>query len=369
MRIGFYNPYLSALGGGERYFLTILEEAARRPGELLLFSPDEPDPAAWAQRLGISIPREAFAWVPADDGAVTQASGDLDLLVTLANDVPVLNRARRAVAVVQFPTRPRDRPSERVRAALLEAVGRARAPAALGSYDRFVCNSQFTRAHIARRLGVDAIVISPPVDAPANAHAPAKEPRIVAVGRFFAGEHAKRHDVLLDAFAELRRRPGAAEWTLHVAGGADDRASTRRLLDGLRERARRLPVHLHVNAPVGELRDLYARSTLFWHAAGYGEDPQRHPERLEHFGIATAEAMMHGAVPLVVPLGGQAEVVRDGRDGRHWRTVPELVEATAALIADPSATQRLGETARTSAQRFAKPRFLAAVRDQVLGPG
>ena len=72
--------------------------------------------------------------------------------------------------------------------------------------------------------------------------------------------------------------------------------------------------------------ELLATSSLFWHATGYGEQARRHPERLEHFGITTPEAMLCGAVPLVVPAGGQVEIVTDGVNGRHWRTVPELVK-------------------------------------------
>ena len=68
-----------------------------------------------------------------------------------------------------------------------------------------------------------------------------------------------------------------------------------------------------MDVPRDELLELYSRASLFWHAAGHGQDDRRHPERLEHFGITTVEAMAHGAVPLVFPAGGPAEVVADGR--------------------------------------------------------
>ncbi|HVE68807.1 MAG TPA: glycosyltransferase, partial [Solirubrobacteraceae bacterium] len=237
-----------------------------------------------------------------------------------------------------------------------------RAPGALASYDRFLAYSRFSAGWIARRLGVEAEVLAPPVDPPRRPAPPARRPWIVSVGRFFRGAHEKRQDVLIDAFRALDARG----WELHLAGAADASDETARWIAELRERAAGLAVSLHVNAPREEVLDLYANGSLFWHAAGYGVDPARHPERLEHFGIAVAEAMAHGTVPLVVPDGGPAELVDDGRTGAHWRTVPELVERTRALIAADPAEMRVAAAA--AAERYDTARFRAAVRERVLDP-
>jgi glycosyltransferase involved in cell wall biosynthesis len=369
MLIGLYDPYLAALGGGEKYFLTILEEATRiRGAEVLVFSPDPPDPGAW-RRLGIDVPTGAFAWVRADDAVVTERSRELDLLVAMSNDVPPINHARRAVAMVQFPTRPRDSLRERALALALGAIGRRRAPAALHSYGTFICNSRFTRTHIERRLGIaGAIVIPPPVDEPA-ASPPPKQASIAAVGRFFTGRHNKRHDVLIRAFGSLHRRLGGERgWRLHLVGGATSDRQTQAHMDDLRRLAAELPVSFHVNAPAEERDAVLSRSALFWHATGFEEREDRHPERLEHFGIATVEAMAHGAVPLVVPGGGQGEIVADGETGRHWTRVDELVSQSAELIADDAWRAQMSAAAREASRRFAKPRFLASVREHVLTP-
>jgi glycosyltransferase involved in cell wall biosynthesis len=360
MRIGFHNPFRGAVGGGERYLYTMLEEAARRDGaQLFVLTPERPDPAAW-ERVGVRVSPSSFTWRPVEGTQLTPRSDDLDLLVALATDVPVASAARRSVAVVQFPFRARERPAQRARAALAGVAGRRRAPGALASYSRFLCYSAFAREWIARRLGVEAEVLAPPVDPPRSAPAVERRPSIVSVGRFFRGAHEKRHDVLIDAFREL----GATGWELHLAGTAEP--SARGWIDSLRERAAGLPVHFHVDAPREEVLDLYAGASLFWHATGYGVDPARHPERLEHFGIATVEAMAHGAVPLVVPEGGQAELVADGGNGRHWRTVPELVAGSRELIADPEVLARLRNGATREAEKYDTRRFRAAVDDRVL---
>jgi glycosyltransferase involved in cell wall biosynthesis len=360
MRIGFHNPFEGAVGGGDRYLFTMLDEAARLDGaELVVLAPRRPDPAAW-ERVGVSVDPSAYAWVATRPAELTERSRDLDLLVSLDADVPTASAARHSVCVIQFPFRARERRHERVLAAALRTAGRQRAPAALASYDVFLCYSDFSRRWIARRLGIEAEVLPPPVDPPEQPPSAQRERRILGVGRFFRGAHEKRHDVLIEAFREL----GADGWELHLAGTAREDAAP--WIERLRELAAGLAVEFHVDAPRAELLELYASSALFWHAAGFAVRDDHHPERLEHFGIVTVEAMMHGAVPLVVPAGGQAEIVRDGRTGRHWRTVDELVARTRELIDTPGRTADLRDAAAAEARRYDTARFREAVRERVL---
>ncbi len=354
MKVGLYDPHLSTLGGGERYFLVTLEEALRLPdAEVTLFSPERPDPAAW-ERLGVRVPAESFRWVEGMDAEVSAHSGELDLLFAMVNEVPPPSDARRSVAMIQFPHRSHTGP----RARLLRLFGLSRAAQALGSYQRYLCNSEFTRRHLHARLGVDATVLAPPVEIPEDE--PSRpEPLILAVGRYFRGHHSKNQHVLLDALDRL----DAPGWRLALVGGSGDASYEAEL----RERARALPAELLVDVPRAERDDLYRRAALFWHAAGYGQDARRHPERLEHFGISTVEAMAHGAVPIVFGAGGPAEVVDDGRNGRHWRSVDELASISAGLIADPAAREALAAAAREDARRYSTERFRAAIRAELLG--
>jgi hypothetical protein len=111
MRIGIYDPYLEALGGGEKVILSVLAEAAMLPNaRVTLFAPVEPDPVAWATRLAVDVSPTSFTWQRAADADVTAASADLDLLIVLDNDFPPPSRARRSVAIIQFPTLSIERP-------------------------------------------------------------------------------------------------------------------------------------------------------------------------------------------------------------------------------------------------------------------
>ena len=260
--------------------------------------------------------------------------------------------------MIQFPARDRRRLRDRVAG----AVGATRAPAALDSYDLFLCNSQFTRSHINARLGVDATILAPPVDIPPDEPGAKGAREIVTVGRFFRGWHDKRHDVLIDALRDL-----GGDARLHVAGGLDaNDPGAAEHLAALRARAEGLPVTFHVDAPRDELLGSTAAPSLYWHAAGYGADARRHPERMEHFGITTVEAMAHGTVPLAFAGGGQREIVDDGRTGVLWSDPSELVARTRELLADGLRRTAMGAAAREAARAYGRDRFGERVRAEVL---
>lgn len=225
----------------------------------------------------------------------------------------------------------------------------------IATYDRVVTNSAFTLEWVRRWWQADGSVLFPPVRLHDEGPAP-KEQIILGVGRFFAAQagHSKKQLELVEAFRALRQR-GVEGWTLHLVGGCS--AVDEPYLEAVREAAQGLPVEFHVNAPGEQLADLYDRATLFWHATGLGEDPELHPERLEHFGIATVEAMSAGAVPLVLGAAGQLEIVQDGVSGRHFATLGELVDRTAELIADPDELARLATGAAERAQHFGLDAF------------
>jgi glycosyltransferase involved in cell wall biosynthesis len=124
-------------------------------------------------------------------------------------------------------------------------------------------------------------------------------------------------------------------------------------------------VQVHVNAPGALVEQLLGEASIYWHAAGFGEDQRRHPDRFEHFGIALVEAMAAGAAPVVYGAAGPAEIVRDGVDGDHWRARSELIALTTGLIRDAGARTRRGEAARLRSADFSTQRFAREMLDLV----
>jgi glycosyltransferase involved in cell wall biosynthesis len=234
----------------------------------------------------------------------------------------------------------------------------------LAGYD-VVANSAFSAEWVRRLWGRDAAVLHPPVTPQPRG---TKEPIILHVGRFFppGAGHSKRQADLVGAFAELGHRfADAAGWELHLVGGCD--ADGVAYLEQVRSAAVGLPVHIHADAPAHELRDLYGRASIYWHATGLGEDIDAHPDRFEHFGISTVEAMSAGAVPVVIAAAGQLEVVEDGVEGHHFTDLDELVARTAELIADPERLARMSGAAERRAARYGWEPFSAAVKAVVEG--
>jgi glycosyltransferase involved in cell wall biosynthesis len=230
------------------------------------------------------------------------------------------------------------------------------------SYDLVVANSAFTQTWIQRWWKVPSTVLHPPVVMQQRQE---KEAIILNVGRFFDARagHSKKQLEMVEAFRSLHEQGGAPGWSLHLVGGCAE--ADRPYLERVQAAAEGLPVHLHVDAPGPEVRDLYGRASIYWHATGFGEDPEAEPGRLEHFGIATVEAMSGGAVPVVIGLAGQLEVLDDGVEGFHWLTLEQLVSRTQLLIDQPEQLRRMSQAAEARAQDFGVPAFAERLRGLV----
>lgn len=259
--------------------------------------------------------------------------------------LPRLSLGRRSVLVTSFP---------------FSSVSRARDRVRLASYATVITNSAFSARWVADRWRRPAQVLHPPIT---TVRPNAKQPVILSVGRFSGGGRPKRQLEMVDAF----RRLGPAvhrDWALHLAGFAEDPA----YVDAVRARAGELPVTIHTDLDRASLERLYGDASIFWHACGLGVDQDREPQRVEHFGITTAEAMSAGCVPVVIDAGGQPEIVgRDGEAGVLWHTVEEWVEATRALIEDEACRARLATAARARSARFSFDAFAPRARALVHG--
>jgi glycosyltransferase involved in cell wall biosynthesis len=234
----------------------------------------------------------------------------------------------------------------------------------LETYQEIVSISEFTERWVRQRWGRESHVIYPPVTF-ATGERP-KEPLILSVGRFFDQRygHSKKQLELVRAFRILIAR-GLPGWELHLVGSCQPLHAE--YLARVRAEAQGLPVHFHIDASGTELMELYRRASIYWHAAGLGESERRHPERLEHFGISTVEAMGAGAVPIVIGRAGQAEIVQPEVNGYHFRSLHELVARTELVARDSELRRRLAAAARLRAREFSTERFAARVRALVEG--
>jgi glycosyltransferase involved in cell wall biosynthesis len=223
----------------------------------------------------------------------------------------------------------------------------------LESYQVVAANSAYTARWVEDLWDRPATVLSPPVRLRQGGE---KRPIILAVGRFFpnVSGHSKKQLELVEAFRIACER-GLHDWELHLVGGCSN--AERGYVETVRRAAVDLPVRFHVNARGGDLTSLFAGASIFWHAAGLGEDLHAHPDRFEHFGISVVEAMSAGAVPVVFAHGGPAAIVGATGCGELYTTTEELAMRTLELVGDPERRARLAEVATARAEDFAFDRF------------
>jgi len=311
------SPYLDHLGGGERYMLeaaSVIENATytvyfawddltqiNKLTHLLGFSLHNP-------RVDSHILPHYFSRNPYQ---MWRATKNFDLVLYLSDgSIPLLG-GKRNFLHIQVPFR-----GVRGRSPLTQLK--------LSLIEKVIVNSEFTKKHIDEEFAVDSQVIYPPINLIKSGK---KDKLILSVGRFEPSLNVKKQDVLIKAFRRLHKNlPG---WRLALVGtSANDE-----WLSQLEQQAKGLPVDFYPNLEYSKLIKLYQKARIYWHAAGYQVNELARPELTEHFGITTAEAISAGCIPLIVPKGGQVEVVPD--PSFHWQTIAELIKQTLRFVANP----------------------------------
>lgn len=354
MRVGAYNPYLWTRGGGERYFLEAAALLARRHEVDVLVPAGPRPPLALAHDLAAMFGLDvgALRFIDAKSTRLRRGArhilGNYDASFTVTNSYPPPGVPRPHISVLQFPWGVADWSSLR----------QFRAARAFAHCDRVLTYSKFVSGWVDRLPSGHSMCVPPGVRSispgPEN-----REKLILAVGRFAAGGHNKKHVAMIEAFRDLKRR--GPNWRLVLAGATSEQDGD--YLANLERLSVGLDVEIRVNIGRAELESLYRRAFCLWHATGYGEDSDRHPELMEHFGIVVVEAMSAGCVPLVFAIGGPSETVSDGVDGLTWTELEQLVSATVSLADNPLLRARLVENAKARAADFDETTFAARLFD------
>jgi glycosyltransferase involved in cell wall biosynthesis len=286
-----------------------------------------------------------------------------DVFVNCTHWLPSFCHARRGILLVLFPIYVRPEDSEQIRG--LPAWKRLRHAGyfgtewsrRVGSYQCHVAISEFSRLWTRRRWAIDCDVVYPPVDVETSTTV--KAPLILSVGRFVTRGHHKKQLEMIRAFRELTDAH-ARGWQYACVGGLNDRPDNHEYFTRVVAAATGCDAAVvRANPDCQQLRELYGRAAIFWHATGFDDHTDARPELAEHFGMATAEAMAAGCVPVVVNKGGQQEIVQHGQTGFLWNTPDELQHFTSVLIENEPLRQQMSHAARQAAARFSRARFVS----------
>jgi len=325
------NPYLDTLGGGERYTLAFADVLAKNSYEVDIEWKNGKIKRLFEERFGKKL-NENISFV-----SDARRGDGYDICFWVSDgSIPTL-RARKNFLHFQVPFHHVGGNS------LLNKMK-------LFRIDKIICNSKFTKEIIDREYGVESVVIYPPVDVE-HIKPKRKENIILSAGRFSSLMQSKNQDELVKLF----KRIDLGDWKLVLAGGIEIGADE--FVQQIEKLAQGGDIEIIKSPDFRALRDLYGKAKIFWSASGYGENEEKNPEKVEHFGITTVEAMAGGAVPLVFNAGGYKEIVEDGVNGWLWEKLGDLARKTRNSINNSKQLRIMAQEAKDSAQKFGYERF------------
>ncbi len=210
---------------------------------------------------------------------------------------------------------------------------------------KVLTNSEYSRQIIWETLGINSQVIYPPVDTGLYSKLATNESRdnvVLTVGRY---TWERRLELVADLAALI------PEAEFHIVGTTAMKYA-HQVITSIKSEAERLGVsdrvHIHVDVPLKEKMDLMSRTKVYLNTCGD-----------EYFGIAIAEAMSAGIVPVVPNRGGQREIVPSEKF--TYESLKEAANLIRKWLNDwnPSIAKRLS----LAAEKFSYNRFKNEIRE------
>ncbi len=348
MKIGIFDPYLDTLSGGEKYMLSVASCLGQEHDVFIFWDKDKEIDIKQAslKKLGLDLSFVKFYLNIFDKKTSLLSriiqSRKFDLIIYLSDgSVPIVGT--QLYIHFQFPIRLINRKSLKTKLKLSFVRG-------------VICNSYFTKYFIDKEFGINSKVLYPPVVINNNAQIK-KENIILNVGRLHVdknGSNYKKQDVMIKTFRKMID-DGLKDWGLVMIVGI--RSEDKTSVNKIKKMSEGYPIKIIDNPSNGKLWESYSKAKIYWHATGFGEDLEKYPERAEHFGISTVEAMGSGAVPVVINEGGQKEIVENDKSGFLWNTLKDLATRTNNLIKDKKLLEEMSINAVNRSKVFSGERF------------
>lgn len=356
MKICFYSPYIPKhAGGGEKHLFDVALAAAQKHEVNIALPEEEALNVAkivkkYEAFMGASLSKLSFVASPLYHGSAVQKmlwSAQYDALYYVTDGSLFFSLARKNYLHVQIPL-------------LLDKssfVERLK----VKNWSHINTNSEFTKNVIEASWHVRVdMVLHPQVSVPKKMMKK-KEQIILHIGRFFKQLHAKRQDVLIDIFRRLTERHSKVTkgWKLVLIGQVEDKEYFKEL----QAQAKGLNVEFMPDASHHQLEEMYKQAAIYWHATGFDVDEEKHPEKVEHFGITTVEAMAHSVVPVVLGKGGQPEILGELADDLAWSTKEQCLTITADLLKNKALYTDMQAAVFKRASTFDSTLFTAKVEE------
>lgn len=350
LKIGLYSPYLDTLGGGEKYLFDIAG-CLSSLHNVYMFWDDSSIIYEAEKRFGLKLNKINIVpniFNKKNTLKKSLKSRKFDVIFFVSDGSIPLFFSKKNFIIFQFP----------VNWVKINPLFRLK----FLRVNKLICYSEFVKKSLVLKLKKDTLVIPPFVDLESN-KTEKKENIILTVGRFTKGMNIKKQEVLIDVFKKMCDL-GLKNWKLVVVGSY--REEDYDFFKSLVDRSDKYPIEVIGNISYSGLLNYYNKAKIYWHAAGFGEDIEKNPERAEHFGITTVEAMRCGVVPVVINAGGQVEIVINNVSGFLWNTLEELEETTNNLIRDSQLLKKISRNAEKESLRFSRERFCKQINELIV---
>ncbi len=362
-KIILYSPYLHNFGGGEKYFATLAYFLSEKSDVTILTTSKLVTKNKLSDFFNLDLKNVNF--VPlSDKKLISENTRNCDLFICLSNFKYIKSFSKHRIQLLQIPY------AEITLSSILDKFISLNFKEGIKDFyrlkllskckkdDLVITNSQFVHNVLSKNYNIDSKVLHPPID-DFKIENIKKEKIIISVGRIFSGLYNdKRYDVLIEAFRKLYEKQ-IVDWEYHIIGSLSNDEKSMEYYNLLKRKAEGLPVYFHPNEPYNNLQNWYNRATVFWHAAGYDIDEQKKPERVEHFGMTTVEAMSAGCIPIVINRGGQKEIIKNGVDGFLSNNLDELIDCTIEIINRKFDLNQLQINSRLKYLQFTRDAFKA----------
>ena len=357
MKIGLYSPYFPKhLGGGEKYLLDVAQ-VLQQYGQVYLATGSQSLSPTNTKKIWQKYERfmgkkltglELIQSPLFEQSSLNDRlswSKQFDLLYAFTDGSLFANLAKKSVLHIQTPLK--------------------RAPLSFAeklkslTWNFVNTNSDFTRRVVEKHWHLPVSAVHYPMVDVAQfeklAAGAKKQKVILHVGRFFRQLHSKRQDALVKFFRELiKKHPKESKgWQLVLIGSVEDENYAKEVA----KLAKGRPIKIIHQVSRAELNKWYAKASIYWHATGFGVDQTQYPEKMEHFGISTVEAMASGAVPVVINQGGQPEVLGAELQELLWNDQSDCLAKTMMLMNNKEQRQELARQAQVRAQQFSPEQF------------
>lgn len=321
-KVGLYNPYLNVLGGGEKHILSIIDVLVEKGAEVTVF---------WNKNISQEL-EERFSlqylkklkWAP---WSLRPTLSKFDYFFYVTNGSYFFSTAKKNFIFCMVPD---------IKLYNLNLINRVK----LWNY-KFISNSPYTTKWLSR-WGINPITIPPYIDDNLfKKNKIKKEKIILSVGRFFPHLHSKNQEKIIQVFLLLKKTDSKfRNYKLILAGGL--KKEDKKYFNQLKSLSKNDPsVIIKPNVTLYELYQLYELSNYFWHFTGLGIDEEKHPEQVEHFGIAPLEAVASGCLTFCHNSGGPKEFINDNETGFLFDTEKELIEKMIEIENNPEIKDKI----------------------------